>query len=311
MNNQLRWVLLFGATLLARGAKQTEKRGLVPFHLQDRDGSCLQLDGYFGACTTESLWLYAPSNNDGHAFISMMKPKGDYAATCLTRASPKGKTSAITAGACKTAGAKNWQLVLDKQSGMYFLASNDKQGCVVRTAHSTEARKRQEAARKKGKRDVYDPRFLFNGASIQSCKEGGSLLQIVETNLHDVGFWLKASDGSCFDGKIFRSCDQTNAAIVWGWGLRTAKSGDVVKFLYRWHDSKTCLVKDGTATNVGSCDSGSAVWGLEKGELSHDNGKLCLVRGLNNEAHLLKCKDSHEHVEMALTGLRSNAMTTR
>jgi len=140
-------------------------------------------------------------------------------------------------------------------------------------------RKRQAAARKAKKKDDYDPRYLYNGASMQSCKEGGTLLQVVETPIHDLGFWLTASDGSCFDGTMFRQCDMSAAALVWGWGLRFGGKTGESKFLYKWYDSTACLRREKFATSLGDCDA-SGEWRLSiMGELS----SVALQRSSNGE----------------------------
>ena len=163
-----------------------------------------------------------------------------------------------------------------------------------------EVRKRQAAARKSKKKDEYDPRYLYNGASMQSCKEGGTLLQVVETPIHDLGFWLTASDGSCFDGTMFRQCDMSAAALVWGWGLRFGGKTGESKFLYKWYDSTKCLRRDKFATSLGDCDA-SGEWRLSiMGELSSDRGKYCIVRSLYNEVRMVKCSPMGSQFE-ALT----------
>lgn len=166
-------------------------------------------------------------------------------------------------------------------------------------------RKRQASARKANKQDTYDPRFLHNGASMQSCKEGGTLLQVVEAPIHDVGFWLTASDGACFDGTMFRQCDASAAALVWGWGLRFGgKTGDS-KYLYKWHDPATCLRRDKLATAFDACDA-SGEWRLSAiGELSSDRGKYCVVRSLYNEVRMVKCSAAGNQFEaLAITPRR-------
>ena len=161
-------------------------------------------------------------------------------------------------------------------------------------------RNRQAAARKKKKIDPFDARYLYNGGTVQSCEEGGTLLQIVESSIHDVGFWLRGSDGSCFDGTSFRSCDPSVGKIVWGWGLVGGNKGKVERFLYHWHDSTSCLGKGkGDGMTMGTCSAKTASWALDSnGRLS--TGGMCLVRGLGNEAHLVKCKTgAFEHMAVA------------
>lgn len=148
----------------------------------------------------------------------------------------------------------------------------------MREAHSAEVRKRRQA-----------------------CKEGFTLLQLVEGSYHDVGFHLQASDGACFDGLRFRTCDPNSGGQICGAGIRFGGKGDVNRFLYRWHDPTKCLARDGVDTKLGACtDGGAKQWGLKHGQLSQNDGKHCVVRALDNMAHMVDCSKGHEYVSLAL-----------
>jgi len=292
------------------------KTGLIPFHLQDRDGSCLSVGGSFGLCNTENLFMYLPKANkkDGHSLVTLLSPPDDSGSSCLSRVSPKGASSALAkGGVCSSSGAKNFELILDKQSGRYFVTANEQKACLVRTAHSSAARKRLADLRKKKNSDVFDSRYLHNGASIQSCKEGGTLLQIVESNHHDTGFWIQASDGTCFDGSKFKACDASLTSLAWGWGFDTSGKTGASRFLYRWYDPSKCLWHDRSGTSFGECSNSKAKdWALTKtGHLSH--AKACLVRGQQGDAHMEKCSTTTpEELQLALpiraaaTGVSAN-----
>jgi hypothetical protein len=281
--------------------------------------------------------MYAPrtkgKKSEGHSLVALHSLLASPDASCLTRVSASKTSSALAVGSCGGAGAKEFGLVLDKQSGKHLVTALKSTTCVVRTAHTTvrcasnylrlgcteppnpalipfftnrkEVRKRQAAARKASKQDFYDPRYLYNGASMQPCKDGGTLLQVVEAPVHDVGFWLTASDGSCFDGTMFRTCDASAAALVWGWGLRFGGKSGESKYLYKWHDPATCLRRDKVATALDACDA-SGEWRLSiLGELSSDRGKYCVVRSLYNEVRMVKCSAAGNQYEaLAITPRR-------
>jgi hypothetical protein len=183
------------------------------------------------------------------------------------------------------------------------VSANKQNSCLVRATHSAEAQQWKAAARKKKKSD-FDRRYLFNGGTVQSCKNGGTLLQIVESSYHDVGFWIKAADGACFAGSGFRTCDPSIPAIVWGWGFRATAKG-VDRFLYQWHDSTNCLWRDGGGLKLENCANASP-WGLQGGRLS--SGGLCVARSMSSEARLIKCKEGNEHLRMELASRSSSAL---
>ena len=84
--------------------------------------------------------------------------------------------------------------------------------------------------------------------------------------------------------------------MYWGVGIKFDKSG-VVRTLYKWHDPSKCLVWKGNEAKLGACtDSAAKHWGLSRlGQLSQDSGKWCVVRDLENNAHVQKCHDMIRH----------------
>eukprot|EP00614_Pseudopedinella_elastica_P030690 CAMPEP_0172617164 /NCGR_PEP_ID=MMETSP1068-20121228/70077_1 /TAXON_ID=35684 /ORGANISM="Pseudopedinella elastica, Strain CCMP716" /LENGTH=323 /DNA_ID=CAMNT_0013422853 /DNA_START=347 /DNA_END=1317 /DNA_ORIENTATION=+ len=277
----------------------------------DKDGSCLSVTGVFGPCDFESLFIYLPQPNkkEGHAFISLLPPESTPSESCLSRKSAAKESSELVAGPCSKSGAKKWSLVFDRKSGKYFIAANDQKSCVVRTAHSSEVAKMRAKIRQQKKRETYNPKYLFNGGSVQSCKEGGTLLQVVETSVQDVGFWLQGSDDSCFDGTRFRACNPNLASIVWGWGVSVSGNGDATRYLYKWHDRSKCLARKGNDVSLDLCDtSGARGWALgTRGKLSHE-GKYCLVRSILSDAHVTKCSPNFESLSMALPAKLESAV---
>ena len=139
---------------------------------------------------------------------------------------------------------------------------------------------------------------------MQSCKEGGTLLQVVESNFQDTGFLLKASDGSCFDGVKFKTCSASSPSLVWGWGIGHGSKGDAFKVLFKWLAQESCLVRDGSAgTGLGGCGSTGSRWALSPdGQLSTDGNKFCVVRGLDNSAYVAKCAAGFEYLHMEVAG---------
>ena len=305
-----RIVALLLAVLVVQVEGDDSHRGLVPFNLVSAEGTCLDVRGSFGPCDVESsLFVYVPrtagKRSEGHSLVAVQKPADDTLdGSCLARVSPFKAASGLTSSKCNARGAKGWQLAVDRSTGKYFLSANEQKSCVVRTAHSSEGQNFKAAVRKK-KKDDFDQRYLFNGGMVQSCKDGGSALQIVESSFHDVGFWLRAADGACFDGVGFRTCAPSVGALVWGWGFRCTRNGQIERFLYKWHDSDSCLQRGSRrgGVNLGSCGSMSA-WELSGGRLSSEG--QCIARSLSSTAALVKCKGNQfEHLRMELSARTS------
>jgi hypothetical protein len=150
-------------------ASSTQETDLIPFHLKDREGGCLQLSGTIGACDDASLFLYVENKKDGHSLVSLMS-QVDTKPTlnCLSRVSPRSKSSLIAPSNCKNTGSKNWQLIADSNN-QYFVTANNKETCLVRTIHSTEAHNAQAKAIKKGQK-YFNQKYLHSGLMMQPCK---------------------------------------------------------------------------------------------------------------------------------------------
>ena len=288
----------------AAGTSSTtdEFRGssLLPFHLMDSDGSCLASHGGFGPCDEGALWSYVPRHkNDGRSLVAFLETQGEK--SCFAREGCRKARSTLTTAKCGSCGAKHWELVRDRKSGKYLLMANDRKQCFVREAQSFEVKQRRLALQKKKKKDEFNPKSpsLFNSAVVQPCDKGTTLLQLVERPFHDAGFFMQASDGACFAGVGFQACNSKASSQIWGAGLRFSGKGEAVRFLYKWHDSTKCLVRDGSTARFGSCDEkGAKGWGLRDGRLTQNEGKDCLVRGITNTAHVVSCSTGYEHLSL-------------
>jgi hypothetical protein len=59
----------------------------------------------------------------------------------------------------------------------------------------------------------------------------------------------------------------------------------------------TVIVTDLAACTTGACsDSTASSWGLQNGQLTHDNGKMCVVRTPDNLAELVPCTVAFEYI---------------
>lgn len=259
-----------------------DNKGNTPFFLQDpRDNTCLGPNG-FTVCDERALWILTRRANrkTTYSLVSFLNPSKQ--GNCLERKSGflgLTKTDNVGLGFCSTDGSKSWEFeFIDKTN--VKLSIN--QMCLVR-------------GKKKFK----------NSVSLQSCKKGEFLPMVYHpAEVHTAGFFLKAADGTCFDGSKFRSCEGQGAnRILWGVGVKYIW-GKGNRYIFNFHpdDRHSCLVAKGNKIEKGSCQSAGAYsWAFRDGELSYDNGKLCLARLIDNTAELTRCNGgTSEYITMDL-----------
>lgn len=281
------WSLIALAMLVLVHGKEKKKqyksdpndfRGNTPFLLQDPyDKTCLGPTG-FTTCDERALWIVTKRpGKKTYSFISFLTPSPH--GMCLER--KKGflglfPSDKIGMGSCSKDGANRWEFeFVDKD---YIRMSTQGQ-CVVRG--------------KKGYKST---------ASLQSCKKGEYLpLLYHPTTFHEMGFFLKGADEKCFDGTEFRACDNRDSGkLLWGVGVKYTW-GQAVRYFFNFPlaERENCIVAKGSRVERGSCASPNALkWGLENGKLTFKNGKMCLVRHVDDSAGLAKCSEANEHMSM-------------
>lgn len=285
------------------GGRDAEKNdALTPFFLQDpNDSMCLGQQG-FGACDMSALWVYTSrGDGEGNSLVSLLEP--DPAFGCLSRLRPNPH-SIIPVGVqgCGKKESKHWFLEGPNENG-YFRLTDDANGgkCVTRYKGG-------------GKKEVLGPKGrVRNSASLQPCErstedpvehESGYVqLDVVETAVHDAGFYVQTVDGKCFDGEKFRKCEPVSD-LLWGFGLQFHGKGEVERTLFKFHRPSLCLVEDApnSAVELGECSSERRAlkWGLKNGRLSRDNDRSCVVRTLDNGAAIRPCSEAHEHLTLSV-----------
>eukprot|EP00814_Leptocylindrus_danicus_P008249 CAMPEP_0116031650 /NCGR_PEP_ID=MMETSP0321-20121206/17685_1 /TAXON_ID=163516 /ORGANISM="Leptocylindrus danicus var. danicus, Strain B650" /LENGTH=242 /DNA_ID=CAMNT_0003506905 /DNA_START=1 /DNA_END=727 /DNA_ORIENTATION=- len=241
---------------------------------------CLGTHG-FTECNTESLWLYASrGRNKGHSLVLVLYP--DF--NLFIEIGP-----GVTGGPCSKRESMHWVIEGPNGNGHYRVKqtnTNAKDMCVAR----------YKAATKKQSKEL-----LKNSATMIPCKptsnkseESGYVeLEVVETAVHDVGFYLKSADDYCFDGLKFREC-HADSNFLWGIGINFTKKGDLSRTLHKFHRPSSCLVEDHAGSlGLGNCESSKGQrWGLKEGKLSRDNGKICVVRKIDNAAATRPCTEA-------------------
>jgi len=246
-----------------------QNRGNVPFFLQDPlDGECLGPNG-FTACDTTSLWILA-GRKEGHSLVALLEP--EEGKSCLGT----GSGNSVKASKCSTKQAKHWKIDADRH-GYYVISTDQAKMCLFRS------------------KDPYK-----SSVKLQPCKSGYTPLQVVETAIHDVGFFLESADGMCFDGIRFRHCNAQDESLLWGIGVRFGSKGDAMRSFFKYFDGSKCLSKTSKGPVLGPCtDAPARKWGLKDGKLVHEN-KMCVVRKKDNTAALVKCDTAFEHISLAI-----------
>ena len=277
------YVVILLAVGVAHGAKSkaaktdpNDNKGNTPFFLQDpNDETCLGPDG-FTVCDERALWvLTRRPGKKTYSIVSLLKPNKQGA--CLERkTSWFGSTDKLALGPCRKEGSKSWNFEFIDQSHVKL---SSKGQCLVR-----------------GKKKYR------SSMSMQNCKKGEFVaLKYHPTAVHENGFYLKAADGACFDGSVFRSCDaMISKKILWGVGIKYLW-GKANRYFFNFAPSErtNCIVAKGSSVERGECSSkGALKWALEDGKLTFNDGKSCLARLVNNKAALVSCAEASEYMVM-------------
>ena len=181
--------MIIPLTIAASASKAAfENRGLIPFFLQDpTDGLCLGLAG-FTICDTNSLWVMA-GRKDEYSFINLLNP--DENQMCLERekgGKPGGK---VVGGSCRNKGSKNWLIEGPNSAGYYRVSDKSGDLCLTRYKGGGDKDAKDGSAR------------VRSSMNMQKCnpskkkrkgEESGYVqLNLIETAVHDVGFFLESA----------------------------------------------------------------------------------------------------------------------
>lgn len=196
----------------AAGNKQHEKV-YTPFFLQDsKDKSCLGSRG-FTFCNENALWLLIDRpETSKYSLVPFLGPNpGGF---CLQVMSKLFRRAELTMGPCRHQGSKEWSYE--------FL---DKQNIKLMSRGLSIAR---------------DGPFQSSISLVPSSSELHVPLFYYPTNIHEAGFYLKASsDGHCFDGNSFRPCDVAKE-VLFGVSVTFSWRGGGRSF-FNYADKSRCL----------------------------------------------------------------------
>ena len=287
----LLWIPVQGANESAKkvAVKKTDpndNKGNTPFFLQDPyDQMCLGPKG-FTSCDENALWILTKrSGKKTYSLVSLLNPSTN-GGLCLERkASFFGliHSDHVTIGSCNSGRAKSWDFEFVDQTHVKL---STKGQCLVR-----------------GKKQ------FKNSVSVQTCSKGEFLPLVYHpTAVHENGFYIKAADGTCFDGTSFRSCDGAGSnKLLWGVGIRYVW-GEAKRYFFSFNvaDRSNCLTGRGATVFKGACkNSGTTGWSLANGKLAYGD-KQCLARHTDDSAVLANCNTAQEFVSLEIPTLYTN-----
>ena len=312
----VRWIeTLFFATLLSVFAKQQKRdpndnKGNTAFFLQHTaDSTCLGPNG-FTVCDETSIWILTKRpDSKWYSLVSLFNSNEQ--GLCLEVKSGWLGGKYVGMGSCARKGSKLWEFDfvgsdnVKLHSGGYHLARGHP---------------------------------FKNSLTMQPSKHGRYMpLKYQPTAIHESGFYLKAQDGSCFDGETFGPCSKP-ARVLWGLGVRY-EWGVAKRYLFNFREHQSCIESkhrkvflgkyiypsvslfccvcelvrfvcyDVCMCVIGSCSSKYALgWSLHHGKLQFDLGNaksssrsLCVARrAIDNTAQMVPCVQGFEYVTMEL-----------
>eukprot|EP00603_Paraphysomonas_imperforata_P001049 CAMPEP_0114439062 /NCGR_PEP_ID=MMETSP0103-20121206/14989_1 /TAXON_ID=37642 ORGANISM="Paraphysomonas imperforata, Strain PA2" /NCGR_SAMPLE_ID=MMETSP0103 /ASSEMBLY_ACC=CAM_ASM_000201 /LENGTH=310 /DNA_ID=CAMNT_0001609781 /DNA_START=161 /DNA_END=1093 /DNA_ORIENTATION=+ len=251
----------------------------TPFFLQDRDNKqCLGKHG-FTFCNENALWLLVERpETKKYSLVPFLNPSDG--GICLKAASKMFRSPTLSMGSCKSTGSKKWTYE--------FLNKND----IKLTASGLSIARAGP--------------YKSTMSLVPSHSDQFLPLYYYPTNIHEAGFYLKSSsDGFCFDGNQFRLCDVAKE-VLFGVGVSFSWLGEGSRQFFNYRDKSSCLTTKGKKVNLGSCtEKSSLTWGLQNGQLTFNNGKMCVVRALDNSAELLPCAVDFEHIGLEVPTLHT------
>jgi hypothetical protein len=270
---------------VAKKTDHNDNRGNTPFFLQDPyDQMCLGPKG-FTVCDENALWILTKrTGKKTYSLVSLLNPHASGGLCLETKTTFFGLlgTDRVAIGSCNSGRAKSWDFEFIDQTHVKL---SNKGKCLVR-----------------GKKT------FKNSVSVQSCSKNEFLPLIYHpTAVHENGFYIKAADGTCFDGAKFRSCEGAGSnKLLWGVGIRYIW-GEAKRYFFSFHvqDRSNCLLSSGSSVEKGPCkDRGSSTWSLAQGQLTFGtSASKCLARRTDDTAVLAPCSQASEYVTLEVPSI--------
>mmetsp|Transcript_16352 Transcript_16352/g.23981 ORF Transcript_16352/g.23981 Transcript_16352/m.23981 type:complete len:248 (+) Transcript_16352:145-888(+) len=224
---------------------------------------------------------------------------------------------------CNRKESKHWLLEGPNSEGYYRLSDDNedsaKKQCVTR--YKAGGKRNEKGAKARLRNSISTQPCEKDTKSSVTAETGYVQLEIVETAVHDAGFYLRTVDGLCFDGSKFRKCEPVGE-LLWGVGLSfsgNGEKGDVERSFFKFHLGNRCLEEDvnhvnGGYVGMGSCENNKHArrWGLKRGKLSRNNSQICVVRTLDNGAATRMCSEGwfeHLTAEIPLEAEKARAQS--
>ena len=202
----------------------TDKKVHTPFFLQDKhDKSCLGTKG-FTFCNENALWLLIERpETKKYSLVPFLTPSQD--GLCLEAVSKMFRSPGVVMGSCRSGGSKHWVYEFLNKNDIQLIS----QGLSIARGQP-----------------------FHNSVSVVPTDSDAFLpLYYYPTNIHEAGFYLKASsDGYCFDGTAFRSCDVPRE-VLFGVGVSFSWRGTGRRSFFNYRDKERCLTVRGDRVAMG------------------------------------------------------------
>lgn len=161
------------------------------FQLQDPiDGLCLGARG-FVPCDASTLWTVG-LGRARRSLVSFLHPSED--ARCLDRVQTGAFDSKVRCTSCAAKNSRRWDVAPSHANGAMVMVTSEGAHCLARRS---------------------------NFAWMQPCPFGHTPLALVESPLHEQGFFIATKGGAaCFDGERFRACEPDDSTLYWAAAVR-------------------------------------------------------------------------------------------
>ena len=294
----------FSFILLIQGSKSSSSSdnsslffSKSSFFLQDdQDEQCLNSYG-FSLCDETAVWILI-QRSESHLYSLINLFSSNEKGICLGLQRRYFQKEIIELGSCKIKSSQNWDFQFINSNMMVILNGNFQlqRGEPFHSSISLSS----------------SPIISTSTSSIDINKA----LKYLPTNVHEAGFFIKSSDGLCFDGNSFKLC-YNPSSILWGIGIKFINQ-EATRFIHLFHNHSVCIESKGLQVYRGTCDKKTAYgWSFSQGRLQFDGGRVgkylnqllpsqtrCVVRkgdknGLQM-ASMRPCKEGFEYLLMEL-----------
>lgn len=235
----------------------------TPFFLQDQnDEQCLSYKGY-GICDELAVWiliksqqsnLYSMINLFSSPYLSStsisssLNSFNSYGICLISNSKSYFYNSKVSLGSCKHKSSKYWDFKFIDKDMLIIYNQNSflQRGNPYRYSVSLST---IESISKLPPLKGSSSTSSSSSPPTISVNERNSALRYQPTSIHEAGFFIKSSDGLCFDGDKFRVCANPST-VLWGIGIKFL-NGEALRFIHIFNNRSICIESKGTSVYRG------------------------------------------------------------